>query len=147
MLATPNHDLLPSHTPTCRHQKPHFADGVTEPWPVHPTNPRPSLQPGACPTLGTAVHVDEGPVIQREQGEEGEDGGEDVLEALGVRFAEQCPEDRGEEDWLFRAKLSSPVLSPPQRPSSCPIPAPRTPFTAAPQAPTPAPAAPGYRGR
>lgn len=129
MLATPNHDLLPPHTLTCRHQKPHFADGVTKPWPVHPPNPLPSLQPGACPTLGTAVYVDEGPVIQREQGEEGEDGGEDVLEALGVRFAEQCSEDRREEDWLFRAKLGSRSYPCPSAPPPAPslLPAPLSP--------------------
>lgn len=70
----------PPHAAASKHQKPHFADRVTE--------PSGSARPCPPPTLSSAVQVDEGPVIQSEQGEEGEDGGEDVLEAFGVRLAE-----------------------------------------------------------
>lgn len=74
---------------------------------AHPAGLLPTTQPGARPTVGPAVHVDLGPVIQSQQGEEGEDGGEDVLETVGVRLAEQSPEHDREEDWWFRAKPGS----------------------------------------
>lgn len=74
---------------------------------AHPASLLPTIQPGACPTVGPAVHVDLGPVVQSQQGEEGEDSGEDVLETLGVRLAEQSPEHHREEDWWFRSEPGS----------------------------------------
>lgn len=104
---------------------------------AHPASPRPA------PTLGPAVQVDEGPVVQREQGEEREDGGEDALEALGVRVAEQGSEHHGEQDWPFRttpgSQVRPPVVSP--RP---PGPSPSPGFV---PAPTPRPRGTGCRGR
>lgn len=93
---------------------------------AHPASLLPCTQPRGCPTLGLAVQVDLGPVVQSEQGEEGEDGSEDVLETLGVRLAEHRPEHHGEENWLSgpnQARRAPFTLSPaPPRPRLPPQP-------------------------
>lgn len=129
----------PHNTPASKHQTPHFADGVTESsGSAYPAKTPPSTPPGVSPTLGTAVQVDEGPVVQGEHGEEREDGRENAPEALGVGVTEQSPEDHREEDRLFRAKAGS---QGPNR-SGCHKPAHRSTSGS-----HPSPHGPGYRDR